>query len=659
MAEQGEGEKSLKLPRVNFRPLLYSALGLAFGVFLYCRIRFGRLAPSDFLFLACFLPLALYPFGKRKIIALMCVFTVFAAAGTVGIHLYSEAYLSGKESGSYTVEGTVTSIAAQNGFTFAEMNDLKFDGDKVSGKMMATVVSEDVRPGDKLRFSCNVSHLLLPADERDNYNFVNNIRYKAEPETVEFLERDFHSLLFLNAKLYDTMKFKMGGEEGLISYALLTGNSRMVDGGFMTAVRSGGIAHIFAVSGLHIGILYAAILLFCRPLKRWSAIPAVVVCSLYCALCGGTVSALRALIMCIALSLNGLLGRKSDMLGSLSLAGTVVLLFLPAQWLSSGFRLSFGACLGLAMFSGPLSRGMQRIHIPRFLREYLAASLSVQLFTFPILIEDFGYFAVWGLLLNLVIVPLLPFAFLTLLLTALASLIIPPAAAFFLIFPKGLFSVLLFLFAMVDFGYVLTGFAFGSAGVVWLCATIYETERVRLRPMIRGVAAGIAIILFSLCLVAENYLFGGVVIDIWEKDGDMIALVRTEDASVLILKDVGLDDAEDFLNRHTGHIDAAVVLSESTSRMLNVAAFTGAERVYCMWEIADGFHETNVIYGKQFSEKELSFVYETDETLTLFVRGSVVTFGFEDTFALESDLTLQKGCGTLKYFLDYGIILSL
>ena len=100
MAKQGEGEKPLKLPRVNFRPLLFSALGLAFGVFLYCRIRFGRLLPSDFLFLACFLPLALPPYEKRKIIALICVFTLFAAAGTVGIHIYTEAYLSGRRTGA-------------------------------------------------------------------------------------------------------------------------------------------------------------------------------------------------------------------------------------------------------------------------------------------------------------------------------------------------------------------------------------------------------------------------------------------------------------------------------------------------------------------------------------------------------------------------------
>ncbi len=666
MTEKDEKSDFPRLPRINFRPLLIAALGISFGIFLYCRIRFGGLVPSDFLFLFCFLPLALFPFSKRKIIALMCLFTVFAAAGTAGIHIYTENYLSGKAAGEYAVEGTVSLLVLDDGYSEVELKDVRLGGESVRGKLSATLTTEDVRPGDRVSFTAEVKRSPLPTGTEDSYFFVNNIRYVATADTYEEGERGFHPLLFLNATIFDRMKDVMGGEEGYISYALLTGNSRMVDSGFMTAVRSGGIAHIFAVSGLHIGILYGAVLLLCRPMKKYASLPAIAVCTLYCALCGWSVSALRALIMCVALSVNTFTGRKADLINSVSLAGVSVLLFLPAQWLSVGFRLSFGACIGLALFSGmlsrPLAKASKRAHIPRFLGDYLSASLSVQLFTFPIVIEAFGYFAVWGLALNLVIVPLLPFAFLTLLLCTLFSLVIPPAAAFFLLFPRGIFSALLFLFAAADFGYVLTGFAFGSAGVVCLCACLYATERVRLRLPVRGMAVGIAVVLFSLCLVAENCLFGGVVIDITGSEEQMLALVRCDDTGVLIVGgDVDLKTCKEYLARHTGDIDAAVVLAEAQGRTRNIAAFTGAERVYCLREGADGFKETDVIYGKQFSEGELAFTFETDTVLMLLVRGNAVKFDFsyDAPTALDGDLSLEKGCGTLKYFLNYGIILLL
>ncbi len=660
-SEEEAPKKDRSLPLVNFRPLLFCALGISFGVFLYCRIRFGGLLPSDFLLLLCFLPLAAAPLTKKRLIAMLVCLCVFAAAGVIGIHIYTENFLSGKRAGSYTVEGTVTVINVQDGYTEAELDGLVLNGESVGGKLAVSVTGERLRTGDRIVFSANIARNPLPTGVSDSYEFVNDIRYRADIEAYEEGERGFHPLLSLNAKIFDAATEQMGGEEGYISYALLTGNSRMVDSGFMTAVRRGGIAHIFAVSGLHIGILFGAVLLVCRPfLRRWAALPALALSTVYCALCGFTVSSLRALIMCIFLSLNGLLGRKTDMLTSISLAAVGVLLFLPAQWLSVGFRLSFGACLGLALFSSSLSALFRKIHLPQFLGDYLSASLSVQLFTFPIMLEAFGYFSVWGLALNLVIVPLLPLAFLTLLLCMLLSLIIPPAAGFFLIFPKGLFSALLFLFAAEDFGWALTGFAVGAAGVVWLTGCILCTQRVRLHPAVRVFATCFAVLLFSLCLVAENCLFGGAVIDTYEHGEGMLALVRTEESSVLILDgDLSLADCKDFLSRHTGHIDAAVVLSEEQTRAVNIAAFTGAERVYCLRDKEDGLRETDVVCGKTFAEGELAFSYEADNTLMLFVRGLTVKFEFGEVSALRADLCIEKGCGTLKYFLDYDIILLL
>ncbi len=659
-AEKSALAPKTSLPRVNFRPFLVCALGLAAGTFFYAGIRFGGLVPSDFLIVGLLLPLLCMPFSKKRILLALSAFLIFACAGAGGLHLYTGRYLSGAPGGEYEVEGTVVSICVGNGYTSVEMDGLLFDGVSVSGKMNASVSSEQIRPGDRICFSANVTRNSLPHGTEDSYFFVNDIRYSASAGEYAQKERGFHPFLALNRRLFDMLRTDMGGEEADISYALLTGNARMVDEGFMTAVRAGGIAHIFAVSGLHIGILYGAVLLLCRPMKKYAFLPALFVSLAYCALCGFSVSSVRALLMCAALSLNAFLGRKNDLLSSTAFAGTVVLLFLPAQWLSVGFRLSFGACIGLALFSGSLSRLLKKLRVPRFLAQYLSASLSVQLFTFPILLDAFGYFSVWGLLLNLVLVPLLPAAFLTLLVCALFSLVIPPAAAFFLMFPKGLFSALLFLFAFVDFGYVLTGFALGAGGVVWLTSAIFLSERFRLARAARCVLACACALLFALSVFAQNSVFGGVVIDAMLEENGAMLLIETPHETVLVLGgETSLSDCRDFLARRTAHVDAAVILSEDAVSAVNVAAFTGAERIYLKNETATGLKEEAVFFGESFSVGELTFRYESDRRMTLFARGFAADLNFGGEEETGADLSLKIGDGALKYYLDYGIMVAL
>ncbi len=657
--KSAETQKSA-LPRINFRPFLVCALGAVAGAFFYARIRFGGLVPSDFLILGLLFPILCMPFSKKRILFALSAILLFAGLGAGGMHLYTERYLSGMPAGEYGVEGTVVSVSVGNGYTSVEMNDLTLDGVAVSGKMSASVSSEQIRPGDRIAFSANVRRNPLPNGSDDSYFFVNDLRYGATAAEFTQKERDFHPFLALNRRLFDMLRTDMGGEEADISYALLTGNARMVDEGFMTAVRAGGIAHIFAVSGLHIGILYGAVLLLCRPMKKYAFLPALSVSLAYCALCGFSVSSVRALLMCAALSVNAFLGRKNDLLSSTAFAGTAVLVLLPAQWLSVGFRLSFGACIGLALFSGSLSRLLKKLRVPRFLAQYLSASLSVQLFTFPILLDAFGYFSVWGLLLNLVLVPLLPAAFLTLLVCALCSLVIPPAAAFFLIFPKGLFSALLFLFAFVDFGYVLTGFALGAGGVVWLTSAIFLSERFRLAKSARGILACACVLLFSLSVFVQNSVFGGVVIDgVLGGDGAMI-LVETPQETVLVLGgEISLSQCNDFLARRTAHVDAAVILSADALSAVNVAAFTGAECIYLKNETATGLNGIPVFFGESFSVGELTFRYESDCRMTLFARGFAADLNFGGEEEIGADLSLKIGDGALKYYLNYDIMVAL
>ena len=648
--------------RINFRPLLFCAFGLVFGVFLYFRIRFGGLVPSDFCFALVFLALALFPISKKRLLSLALTVPVFLSAGILSAHLCTQNFLRGKEEGDYFIAGTVCSFTVRNGYTEVFLNDLSLDGAPVGGKLRTTLPSENVRAGDIVSFEGHVKRNGLPmsGDSYAEYLFYSDVRYAALGAEYNKVGNSSNLFLRLSGALYDRLE-GMGGTEAQVAYAFLTGNSHCMDAGLLKEVRRGGIAHIFAVSGLHIGILFGVVYLLFGRLGRKAFFPAIAAAFLYTAFCAFTVSSVRALVMCAMLGGYRAVGRKYDFLQSVSLAALVVLLLNPADWLSAGFRLSFGACLGHALFAGSLARFLRRIpKFPRVVANYLAANLAVQLFTLPILIDAFGYFSVWGFVLNLVLIPLLPALFLGILLFALPALMIPPAAGFFLAVPKGLIALFLLVFSYGSFSFVLTGFSLGAGGVVWLVASLLLSERVRLGRLLRAGAFALLAALFAVAVLFENVVFSGGRIDVYTRDNGAAALIRTRHAAVLVIDgDIRAFDCEDFLaKRYAGTLDAVLVLAEDTLDGINCAAFLPAKAVYAKDFADTGLKNTPVYFSETVEVAGLSFRFETRERLTLTAEGLVIAFDFENP-AIGYDFLVDSASGGLKFSFGNGIIKAL
>ncbi|GGM92651.1 DNA internalization-related competence protein ComEC/Rec2 [Thermus composti] len=166
--------------------------------------------------------------------------------------------------------------------------------------------------------------------------------------------------------------------------------------------QKAGLAHLLALSGLHVGLLVGAFLLL--PLGRFRYLLALGVLPLYLWLAGPSPSLLRASLMA-GLSLLGLLlGLGSaGVLQALGLALFLQLLLNPHALLSLGFQLSHLAVLGLALFLSPLPR-------PRGLKGHLllglATPLAAQAPLVPLLLARFGFFPLLSPLANLLALPL-------------------------------------------------------------------------------------------------------------------------------------------------------------------------------------------------------------------------------------------------------------
>ena len=213
-------------------------------------------------------------------------------------------------------------------------------------------------------------------------------------------------------------------EDAGVLQALLLGDKSNLDAELLSLYQENGIAHILAVSGLHLSILGMGFYRLLRRL-RLSHNPAALVSALlilsYGILTGCSGSALRAVIMLLLQFLARSLGRTYDMLSALSAACLLLLCAQPYLLFSAGFQLSFGAVFSLALAAElPLP--------PHPLLSGLTQSLLLQLFTLPILLYHYFRLPVYSILLNLLVLPLLSFLVYAALLAICSSFLSVPLA---------------------------------------------------------------------------------------------------------------------------------------------------------------------------------------------------------------------------------------
>ena len=201
-------------------------------------------------------------------------------------------------------------------------------------------------------------------------------------------------------ELLDT---SMGPYYGGCMSAILLGEKSSLEESMKMLYQKSGIGHILAISGLHMSFLGVG----CYQLFRKCGAPFWVSCFagslfllLYTIMIGGGVSSQRALIMFLIRMGADLSGRNYDLLTSLSVAACVLIAQQPLYLYDSGFLLSFGAILGVAV----VNPWMETLKI---LPKCLRAAFSIQLVLLPIMLYFYFEIPLYSILLNLVVIPLM------------------------------------------------------------------------------------------------------------------------------------------------------------------------------------------------------------------------------------------------------------
>lgn len=240
-------------------------------------------------------------------------------------------------------------------------------------------------------------------------------------EKVESLEPSTWGLLVWAARARErlgTLFLGLPERARALLSALLLGSRGLLTPEEKEAFQEAGVAHLLALSGLHVGILVAGgwvLLGLMRVPRAWRYPLLIPVVATYALIGGLRVSLLRAAIMFAVLGLFWFLWERGwvarpwlDPLQGLSLAAILVLLIWPWSALDAAFQLSFSATAGIILLLPNWTRtGLRRClpHLPRYFADLLAVSACAQLAVLPFLGASFGYLAPYGLLANLVLIP--------------------------------------------------------------------------------------------------------------------------------------------------------------------------------------------------------------------------------------------------------------
>lgn len=210
-------------------------------------------------------------------------------------------------------------------------------------------------------------------------------------------------------------RLSMNEEEFGVLNALVLGDKSQLDYQTKVNFSGAGIIHVISVSGMHVGIIYLILLgVFSgfKPGKKGKLIKSVLVLLglwLYAGLTGMTPSVFRATIMFSVFLIAKTINRNYNLYHALAIAGFIILLFNPYAITHMGFWLSFFAVASIVYFYPLINQGVY-FSSPwlKYTWSLISVSLAAQLGTAPLVIHTFGFFPLWFLLSNVLIIPVIP-----------------------------------------------------------------------------------------------------------------------------------------------------------------------------------------------------------------------------------------------------------
>jgi competence protein ComEC len=292
---------------------------------------------------------------------------------------------------------------------------------------------------------------------------VGGLGYSLKDLTVITEEKRFfrNKISHLRTKIYAEIIKILGKKVGNIASALMIGEYTAIDAKILSDMRIAGISHILSVSGMHLSLV-AAIFFFTTRIilcllhratyrldaKKIAAVIAIIGSFAYLLISGLQIAAVRSFIMTAMVIFAIIIDRTATPMRSIAWAAFVILLFQPESIINPSFQMSFSAVIALiACFEYyqqllPTAYNNKSIfsRILYYGASSIISSLVAGLATTPFIIYHFNQYSYYGVLSNLLAVPITSF------------IIMPCVILAFLFYPFGVMK-----WALIPMGYGISG----------------------------------------------------------------------------------------------------------------------------------------------------------------------------------------------------------
>lgn len=212
------------------------------------------------------------------------------------------------------------------------------------------------------------------------------------------------------------------GDSGAFASGVMTGDRANISAAVVKDLRVSSLAHLLAISGMNMAFITAFVFGVVRygvalipPMalrvnsKKLAAVIALAVAMFYLLLSGANVATTRAFLMVSVMLVAVLLDRRALSFRSVALSAVILLMVQPEGLTEPGFQLSFAATVALIAGFGPLQRWLQE-RVPDWIvpaAMLVATSVLAGVATAPFAAATFNRFTDYGLLANVMTVPVM------------------------------------------------------------------------------------------------------------------------------------------------------------------------------------------------------------------------------------------------------------
>lgn len=336
------------------------------------------------------------------------------------------------------IQARIYSVSVpEDGSVRLRADSVLFDGEEENTNLTIYVydntnIFEGLEIGTVIRFiPSNVYKSdLFYSNTPNSYLYTNNLKYSVtvSMNNLAIIGQDLTLAETLREYIKENLGNGLTNENVEIAYSALFGDKALLSDSQYSAYRLSGVAHLLAVSGLHVSIIVGIIywLLDKLKIKGWYKVLIVgVILFAYAYLCDFAVSVIRATIMALVMLIAPLMHREYDSLSSISFAGIIIFLINPLAIFDVSTIMSFSCVYGIALMYKPIYNVLSKTKISTKIAQSLAMSCSTTVALIFIMAYFFKTLNVISLFANIILIPIFTLAFMVVFVISLLSLIVP------------------------------------------------------------------------------------------------------------------------------------------------------------------------------------------------------------------------------------------